>query len=244
MIYSNILESLKKIILDENALFNCVPCPDSRRGIIEYKGNKFSYKNSENDNCHKKLIFILESPHKGEFNEDFSPIAPAQGITGKRFEETLVNVCILAQYHHSAFNEGIYEVWLINAIQYQVSLGLKTKEYRSVLFQIVWFSFGELEFINRIKELVKNSEESVIINSCTKANELKKIQGTNLLNQLGISSNIKPKICLEPESIDLRNLIDSAVRSCNFSNKYFRASHPVKWDILVNEANKKIQRVV
>jgi len=233
MIYSNILDSLKKIILDENALFNCVPCPDSRRGIIEYKNNKFSYKNSENGNFRKKLIFILESPRKDEFKDDFSPIAPAQGVTGERFEETLVNVCILAQYHHGAFNEGIYEVWLVNAVQYQVSLGLTTKEYRTVLFQIAWFSFAEFDFVNRIKKLVKNSSDSIIINSCTKANELQKRKGLKLLNNLVISDDIRSKICLDSDLIDLRDLIDNSVRSCNLSNKYFRVSHPFKWDVLV-----------
>lgn len=97
--------------------------PDLRynnRGIIKEIPQK---------NVEKHIVLVLESPHRDEFLSQLT--APALGQTGKRIHEylwKLLNDSQLLDDNESA-------VYLVNAVQYQCSLGFETNLYRDLIFK-------------------------------------------------------------------------------------------------------------
>lgn len=229
--YEKILRAVKRNVEDDEAIYNIAPCPDAKRCVISFSNDKFSACESNDiDKPLRKLVFVLESPHKSEFDKLGSPIEPAQGITGKKFDEVLINFLVLAQYHHNCFISGHYEVWLVNAVQYQVSLGIKTKNYRSIIFQIVWYSFAREDFKERLSKLI--DDDSVIFNACTRGNDSLKGKAESLIAGMRLSSCFISKLNTTSEEIDLSALVEEAIKSCNLVS--YKASHPSRWDKLIS----------
>ncbi len=230
--YKEILLDVEKNIEESDAKFNTNICPDAKRCTINYSDEKFTI--CETYDTYRKLskaIFVLESPHKSEFKDDGTPIAVAQGATGKNFDEAIINFLVLSQYHHKCFSPGYYEVWLINAVQYQVSLGIEPKNYRSILFQIAWHSFAKTNFSERLKELVKNDSNSVIFNACTKGNGALKKKSEKLIGDMKLSKDIVSKLKTSEKDINLNLLVQEAIEKCSL--KSYKASHPYKWNRLI-----------
>lgn len=130
------------------------------------------------------LAIILESPHKQEYAGNIP--MPACGKTGDNIYKLLPKYlnCISATLEQDNISQGVgfpdiqsgtYRVLLINAIQYQCSLGEKTKKYRDEIFDKMWEN-GDVrtDFANRLTI----HPLRVIINCCTAsaANFRKKIQ--------------------------------------------------------------------
>jgi hypothetical protein len=131
------------------------------------------------NNKFKTIVIILESPHQDEFlDDDF--VGVAAGKTGENlfqwFPEVLLNYVpsvvdektAKAKYHSAKDIEScIYAVKIVNAIQYQCSLGASTESYRDDVFSKLWDNkFVRDGFIKR----VKNANPDIIINCCTKGN--------------------------------------------------------------------------
>lgn len=139
-------------------------CPDQYVGKI----SKFSSKETDfpirmastkRPKDLKCLIMVIESPHIDEFGKN---PCPANGKTGELIRKWICNVKGLSSYQKE------YGLIVINAIQYQCSLGLPTRCFRDVVFESVWNYFGEIEFLERLKSIYKNGD--VILNCCTKGN--------------------------------------------------------------------------
>lgn len=160
-------ENLIKCCLDKGI------CPDNFIGTIENMKPKlnfsistrkeFTKRNSIDDiinNGYKNIVMILESPHINEYkyaNENF--IAPAIGKTGD-FLQRYFYACIKSCLSH----DEKYNVILMNAIQYQCSLGEDTIIYRDKLWCDLWFNYNKKDdFINRLKHY----NPDIIINACT-----------------------------------------------------------------------------
>lgn len=107
----------------------------------------------------KCLIMVIESPHIDEFAKQ---PCPAKGKTGELIREWICNVKGLSSYQKE------YGLIIINAIQYQCSLGSPTRCFRDEVFESVWSDFGEENFIKRLGSIYKNGD--VILNCCTKGN--------------------------------------------------------------------------
>ena len=151
------LSIAKKI---NNDYLQCIQCPDQIVGQIEKDDNdnilvdwsEYDFKTRINIdyrseiNIDNKIILILESPHVEEFVE---PYGPAKGVTGKNIRNLFQAVC------GEDLLIGKYNLILMNAIQYQCSLGLPTKYYRDKVFDSVWECFGRSNFESRINKLVK-----------------------------------------------------------------------------------------
>jgi len=105
------------------------------------------------------LILILESPHIDEYKG--SP-APAKGKTGQNIRKYLEEIL-----RNNNINND-YEVLIMNAIQYQCSLGKNTKCYRNEIFINVWENEGKNNFQDRLSKIVQ--ENDIVINGCTKGN--------------------------------------------------------------------------
>jgi hypothetical protein len=125
------------------------------------------------------LIMILESPHIEEYK--VNPAEPVKGTTGRNIREYILSVNGLSGYNN-------YGLIIVNAIQYQCSLGQSTKYFRDDMFKSMWKDGGENSFIQRLIGLYKTDD--VIVNCCTKGggtgkNELRKIV------QAAITTNLR-----------------------------------------------------
>ncbi len=155
-----------------------VKCPDQHVGNIYNLGTSnedFPTRiNSEVAYTVKnKILLILESPHKKEF---VGMSGPAKGKTGALIRKHILEIIGNKIDEYS-------ELFLVNAVQYQCSLGHSPNLYRDKVFRSSWASFGKREFSNRLK-LLSNGMPTLIINACTTG---KKIVGTPTLQ--GIVEN-------------------------------------------------------
>ena len=230
---------LSNIAKDNNG--QAISCPDQIVGKIKVKKDGCIEdwevgwikdcidKNSRCgiSNSHKPIIaIVLESPHKDEFNrESKKAIGPACGSTGRNIKKYLPSVLFnylpaideafgLIKYDsNKQIQNGEYCIALINAIQYQCSLGEDTSEYRDKIFSKMWeLKKVKDDFIKRLK----NSKPSVIINCCTRGNFkdneeelfLRNLVKNTIDEFLQKQSNSKNILCLRaahPSSSHFRN---------------------------------------
>lgn len=180
--------------------------PDSIRGELFYKSNKWNYKHYEkrietlNLKGYKKIAIILESPHKDEYNSKDEPLFPAQGRTGCQIKKYLLNRGFIS----SLKKDKKYAVLLINPIQFQASCykylkrnNLKVK--RSVTDKVFRFLFGKRginlreDFIKRLKEY----QPDIIVNCSTSG--VKEVVGTaiketGIMNIENVKSDKHPSV--------------------------------------------------
>lgn len=106
----------------------------------------------------KCVIMILESPHIDEFLNNLRPV---KGQTGILIREHILQVKGLSNYKE----QGLV---LMNAIQFQCSLGYQTDCYRDDVFISSWQNGAKDNFISRLNEIFRAGD--VILNCCTKGN--------------------------------------------------------------------------
>lgn len=170
------------------------------------------------------IAIVLESPHKDEFDMNNKvAIGPACGRTGINLKNYLPAVLFnylpaidgtgpIKYDSKKQIQNGDYCIALINAIQYQCSLGENTSKYRDKIFSEMWgLEKVKKDFIKRLKK----SNPSVIINCCTRGNfkdsdrELplrKKVQ--NVIDEFVKTQNNKNILCLRaahPSSVHFQN---------------------------------------
>ena len=170
-------------------------CPDQCLGRIgdAINSSEFPVRSPiANRSDRAALLMVLESPHKAEFSGE---PGPAKGFTGKmirgHLQESLNLECI----------QGM-DLLLINAIQYQCSLGSPTDVYRDKIFRAAWSDGGMADFIGRVAAAWRPSD--VIVNCCTK----------------GSDSEVH-----EP----LRLLVETALRRALPQISPMRRMHPASW---------------
>jgi hypothetical protein len=136
-----------------------------RKFVDDWDGNIKS-----RPNC---VILILESPHKAELNLD--PPQPAKGTTGRNIGDYLCEIDALKQY-------ADYGLVLMNAIQYQCSLGLDPKCVRDKIFVECWKKGGAKDFERRLRETYKPGD--VLLNCCTKGTDKRGKLVTNVIRNI------------------------------------------------------------
>ncbi|WP_422767520.1 hypothetical protein ACOX9X_07095 [Photobacterium leiognathi subsp. mandapamensis] len=148
---------------------------------VGFHGEVFSYQKYRHS-TRPKIIFILESPHVHEYTD--VPL-PARKMTGNMIRR-LFPQFILDNL------ESEYEVLLMNAIQYQCSLGVDTAAFRDDVFRDAWSDFGKSDFEKRLKYYYKDCD--LIVNSCTKGAKkpyLRELVESSIFNALNKSSDYK-----------------------------------------------------
>lgn len=138
-------------------------CPDQYVGQIsafdddqgDFPTRQQVQKRPNNLQC---LILVLESPHINEFME---PCGPAKGTTGRNIRRYIPDVMELGKYSN-------FGMILMNAIQYQCSLGVSTKKYRDQVFRAAWNDSGKVKFQRRLASTFRSGD--VLLNCCTKGN--------------------------------------------------------------------------
>lgn len=194
-------------------------CPDQYVGIVGDLNNEqnraakdfLDRKPAEDRPNEKKcFILILESPHIDEFKGD---PCPAKGRTGTQIRSYIHEV--VADFD----DYPKYGLILVNAIQYQCSLGLKPKFHRDVIFRYVWEKGGgRKDFIKRLENHRYLQQNDVIANCCTKGNDTdKEHPALRVLVQDAIEEVLKEKF---PQV------------------KLLRRNHPVNWSIKARRSYK------
>ncbi|POZ53865.1 hypothetical protein [Methylovulum psychrotolerans] len=162
----------------------CRCCPYQVVGtVIRSKIRCFTRKDVSQRSNDPALILILESPHIDEFK--VNPPEPAKGWTVTNIKDYLYRF-------KSYLPTNDRELILVNAIQYQCSLGVDTEVFRYDIFTDVWNDFGETNFIERFSSLLK--EGDFVINACTQGNEsgpfLRDLVETAIINVIGSGSDL------------------------------------------------------
>lgn len=193
------------------------PCDDTSWGILSKlseKANEIGVRIAS-----RRLVVVLESPHKEEYEPNGEPRGPARGRTGEHLKEHLADV---VKEHVGEINDC--EVLLMNAIQYQCSLGnlgtsgQNKRSYRKrcdTVFREVWNcedEKGRKNFEKRLQDLGLD-EKDVILNTCTK--------GATKNHACGSKSDW------------LRCLVATAIcnsfKDANSRPTLLRANHPASW---------------
>jgi len=180
-------------------------CPDQYLGSVHVKhggvcdlssissDDDFLTRTNTDDFLRKNapaVILIVESPHVSEFKEETpKPVAGCgSGNAGKAVRE-LFHKVVNAQYYYP--KDGEYLFFIVNAIQYQCSLGKKPKQCRNKVFIECWEEFGEESFKERLAKLYRSGD--IIINACTSGAKHKKLREMvqNSIDGLGIDTTLK-----------------------------------------------------
>ena len=177
--------------------WNNMPCNDQWVGEIIFNGIDFEYNGSEvfqltrkkssgqirvdvNYSASKiksskaKIVVLLESPHLEEFKVVGYPYntAPAWGNTGDRFDSQFIKVLnrhiknIGSKYLLK--NRQAFDVYIVNAIQYQCSLGISpiNPSVRNGLFSYLW-NLQPDSFYQDLIDRLNFIRPDIIINACT-----------------------------------------------------------------------------
>lgn len=119
------------------------------------------------------LVIVLESPHTNEFKYAFPTLA--LGETGENLVKLLPKYinridCTIEDSISSKgsgyldMQSGIYRVLLVNAIQYQCSLGVSTKLYRTDVFNELW---NKDEFKKDFTTRMLKHDVKIVVNAST-----------------------------------------------------------------------------
>lgn len=137
-------------------------CPDQYVGVIseiEQEGDFTcrvpAAQRPRNLSC---VLLVLESPHTSEFE---GRPGPAKGTTGKRIIRYLREVPGLR-------DKRDFGLLLVNAVQFQCSLGLRTSEVRDAVFLDAWVNGGSTDFASRLQMLYRDGD--LVVNCCTRGN--------------------------------------------------------------------------
>ncbi|MGL6032660.1 MAG: hypothetical protein ACRC0Q_11060 [Kurthia gibsonii] len=183
---SNFMLKTKRQLIIKTTFWNEVP--NIIRYRFQYKNNNFICLHESNNlslttfNCcdrsfeinkFRKIVIILESPHVDEYAFSMIPIAPAQGVTGRKINSNIENLLKKIKNQLDFIDNEIIEVALVNPIPLQTSLGTIHKKslkgkyctLRNNVWKCIWKNTDYKEkFINLINTL---HSRDIIINACT-----------------------------------------------------------------------------
>jgi hypothetical protein len=160
-------------------------CEDKLVGVVEdskFVGSSFRYCNHKNSTM-GKIILIIESPHTSEYQT--TPL-PAHGRTGRNIRKYMHSTVTILPKCSS------YELLIMNAVQYQCSMGVDTKAFRDRNFRNSWEAFARINFEKRLKKYFNHKD--IVINCCTKGDkvpELRFLVENSIRNALGRGSDFK-----------------------------------------------------
>lgn len=135
-------------------------CPDQYVGLVSgIKVGDRGFGSRKDSMCRpgeEAVILVLESPHIEEFKDE---LGPAKGTTGRNIVSFIGEVLGLIDTLERP-------LILMNAVQYQCSLGQPTKKYRDKVFAATWQRGGKEDFSNRLRKIYRDGD--TIICACTR----------------------------------------------------------------------------
>lgn len=250
------------------------PCPDQCIGKIDYttQTGTFAFtgkvktkystgldrKNIDDsfvDHSANSIVLVLESPHTQEYDEYKKPIGPAYGKTGyniNEYLEDILNEALSRNIIVRPLKSASYDLIVMNAIQYQTSLGVSTCIYRDAMFLRCWEDVNfRKSFYKRLRNIMDKQTSCIVINCCTRGQHLDLL--TTHSGSLG-SSKSKDKSYFDELGIDYQNwnleeyTLKECVKRIMFKVKRHRStgmqwlhiSHPSSWSR--NSANRELRK--
>ena len=160
----------------------------------------------ENKSNNKRIIIILESPHKDEYiiKENKCIGYPAMGQTGisiKKYLQNIINNKLIDELD----SQYEYDIILMNSIQYQTSLGENPKLFRDRIWTTLWIKYElRSNFIERLKEY----KPDIIFNFCSKGDHSKDL----ISNLTGEGISIIGKKFINSLNIDGLNIDNKSLK--------------------------------
>lgn len=176
------------------------------RGYLEFVNNNwlFTPSNQPNPNVTKKIALILESPHKREYNYNhtnntFTPNGPAIGTTGRNINGKLQ---VRSNLTSNLVSTEVYEVKLINSVQFQCSLFHYLLAYQNlshdakITRKVFRCLFNKLKGNLRADLLIELNRycPDIIFNCCTSS--LKPVVRTLINDYISSCQNVNRPIVL------------------------------------------------
>ena len=267
----NVKEDIQNEILNRINEFSIKSekCEDNLVATVEYINDEWKFKqnnilsndrivNKSNicitDKVNDRIVIILESPHKDEYSKTIPAPAPAMGETGRNIKEYLLEI-LDKKIGNPKDNEKKYDVILMNAIQYQTSLGIDTEYFRDRVWLTLWNKEDlRKEFIKRLE----GYNADIVFNFCTNGSHKKdliyildkKRNSSNMTFQYidSLNLNIKRKegnnlyidekvVCKVTKKDNtnvylLKEFVQTAIEESNLSSsnvKIFKGPHPSSW---------------
>lgn len=155
--------------VQDKRMLNCKPVTEEFFGLLNKDAQDSYTLERANVTANTKIpniVIVLESPHRNEYDKNGNAIKSASGHTGEKLGEFLskkINI-LRKDQKELGLDCDSYNVYAVNAIQYQCSCGLKPiqPELKNTIFRALWPCLKE-DFLNRIKQL----NPVLIINMCT-----------------------------------------------------------------------------
>ena len=136
---------------------------NNKKNYTYQKRHNVNYNNFSRHTANKVMVVVLESPHIFEFINNIN--SPAWGTTGNKFNFQFIP--LLNRYINlfQPFFNSTFDVYLVNAIRYQTSLGLSPiiKSLRDTIFIHMWKNGFDKDFQDRLAIL----KPDLIINAVT-----------------------------------------------------------------------------
>ena len=263
----NVKEDIQEEILNRIHAFSIESkkCEDNLVAKVEYINNEWKFKENNilpNDRIaepniliknkvNDRIVIILESPHKDEYSKQIT--APAMGTTGENINKYLLDI-LNKKIGNPQGDKKEYDVILMNAIQYQTSLGIDTEYFRDRVWLTLWNKgVARDEFIRKLEDY----KPDIIFNFCTNGRHKKdliyildKKKNSNMTYQYIDSLNLNierkednnlyigEKVVYKVTPKDstnvylLKGFVQTAIEESNLSSgnvKIFKGPHPSSW---------------
>ncbi len=263
----NVKEDIQEEILNRIHAFSIESkkCEDNLVAKVEYINNEWKFKENNilpNDRIaepniliknkvNDRIVIILESPHKDEYSKQIT--APAMGTTGENINKYLLDI-LNKKIGNPQGDKKEYDVILMNAIQYQTSLGIDTEYFRDRVWLTLWNKgVARDEFIRKLEDY----KPDIIFNFCTNGSHKKdliyildKKKNSNMTYQYIDSLNLNierkednnlyigEKVVYKVTPKDstnvylLKGFVQTAIEESNLSSgnvKIFKGPHPSSW---------------
>ena len=263
----NVKEDIQEEILNRIHAFSIESkkCEDNLVAKVEYINNEWKFKENNilpNDRIaepniliknkvNDRIVIILESPHKDEYSKQIT--APAMGTTGENINKYLLDI-LNKKIGNPQGDKKEYDVILMNAIQYQTSLGIDTEYFRDRVWLTLWNKgVARDEFIRKLEDY----KPDIIFNFCTNGSHKKdliyildKKKNSNMTYQYIDSLNLNierkednnlyigEKVVYKVTPKDstnvylLKGFVQTAIEESNLSSGnviIFKGPHPSSW---------------
>lgn len=250
--YSSIISSVQVDFSMWPTVSNQIRC------YLLYDGSKFikmatSYQPTTQP---RRIALIVESPHKDEFTNIFTPLHPLNGRSGNKFDLKIIER-MNAWFSQPPTANTLFEIKIFNPVKYQTSLyhflsnlipnnQLKKQlppafvipKYGSIhdndnssLRNEVWkilFTNATFPCESDFKHEIKKYDPQYIVNACTGTNKSKQIAWMNITQ---IYSRPPRKSLSKYSANNLKTIVRRSVFTYFVSSSvvYREDSHPHQW---------------
>lgn len=233
----DILKINRTILNDFASIISERVCLDQKICELSFTENKRSgdivWSRAEiPERSRKRIVLILESPHRDEFKEGKDGV-PANGTTGINIEthfDLFINRII--EKNSEIELDGDYEALIINSLEYQCSMGFSTGHFRTLSFIGIWFKGGKERFEKRLKDL-KLEAGDIIVNACTIGKGSNSNPSSNaIFNQENLRTYFQNRKIEYTNTNGIKQLVRQSIDNL-FSTRETRivnTNHPSNWN--------------